>query len=109
MLKAAWTATLFAVGLVHTGSWHAAVLDQWATSCTMLPDPAPYPHELLRLANGEPSWHGIKQLFTCAPDPEWNAFLGRLHAKKTAPGSPTTNQNGSGDTPASPKINVGQR
>lgn len=82
LLKLAWTATLFAVGLARTGSWEKAILDRWSVQCTLLPHPAPYPYELRRLANGEPSWHGVKQLFTCAPDPEWQEFFKKLRAQR---------------------------
>ncbi len=82
LLKFAWTATLFTIGIVHNSSWRTVVLDQWSMNCTLLPHPAPYPFELQRLANGEASWHGIKQLFNCVPDPEWEAFFKRLRATR---------------------------
>src|ERR1044071_9401577 len=78
MLKLAWNAALLTVGLVHTGSWKQAVLDQWSVNCASVVHPPPYPFELRRLANGEPTWQGVRQFFTCAPDPEWELFLRRV-------------------------------
>ena len=108
MLKFAWTATLFTVGLVHTGSWHKAVLDTWSVNCTLWPHPAPYPRELRRLANGEATWHGVKQVFTCAPDPEWEAFVKQLRAMKTDSEHSATNRNAEDNGPV-PKLLVGGR
>jgi hypothetical protein len=96
LLKLAWATTLFAVGLARTGSWEKAILDQWSVQCTLLPHPAPYPYELRRLANGEPSWHGVKQLFTCAPDPEWQAFFSELRAREAASPYNQSNRNSRG-------------
>ena len=58
MLKIAWTAVPLTVAGAHRGSWRASVLDVWSTSCTMLPDPAPYSRELLGLADGHASLKG---------------------------------------------------
>jgi hypothetical protein len=74
----------------------------------MLPDPAPYPYELRRLANGEMTWHGFRELFTCSPGPEWEAFFERVHGKEIALGSPAANRNTVDNGPASPKIVVGR-
>lgn len=62
MLKIAWTGVLLTISAAHTGNWRESVLDVWSTSCTMFPDPAPYPRELLRLANGRTSWGGVREL-----------------------------------------------
>jgi len=108
LLKFAWTATLFALSLVHTGSWQKAVLDRWSVNCTLFSHPPPYPYELQRLAKGEASWHGVKQLFTCAPDPEWEAFFNKLRAKKEASAKSTTNHSPVANHPVS-NLRLGDR
>lgn len=106
LLKLAWTATLFSISLVHTGSWEKAVLDQWSVNCTLFSHPPPYPYELRRLAKGEVSWHGVRQLFTCVPDPEWEAFFRQLRAKNASVGVPNRNAGGYSSTP---KLYLGNR
>ncbi len=93
----------FAITLARTGDWNTAVLDSWSSNCTMLPHPAPYPFELQKLARGRFTWHGVKQIFGCNLDPEWEAFFRQLPRQKITLGSPTTNQKGLGNGPASPK------
>jgi hypothetical protein len=68
VLKVSLSAPLFGFGLLFSG-WHDAVLDHYSVNCTMLPDPAPYPPELLRLAGGQLSLEGVRELLTCESKP----------------------------------------
>jgi hypothetical protein len=67
-LKIALSALLFGVGLFHSG-WHDRVLDHYGMNCTMLPDPAPYPEHLLKLAQGQFSIKGVRELLACESEP----------------------------------------
>jgi len=60
---------LFLLGFVVHGSWHDAVLEHYAMNCTLLPDPAPYPFHLIRLAEGKLSVKGVRELLACDWDP----------------------------------------
>lgn len=99
----------FAITLVRTGDWKETVLDAWSSNCTMLPHPAPYPFELQKLADGKFTWHGVKQIFGCHRDPEWEAFFRRLPPQRITLGGYTTNRNGLGNGRASQKTGWGSQ
>jgi hypothetical protein len=69
MFKFLWSLCLFGVGLVAVREWHDAVLQHYSMRCTLLPDPAPYPLQLVRLANGHLTIKGIRELLVCDSEP----------------------------------------
>jgi hypothetical protein len=53
------------------GDWGNSVLSLYSTNCHFFPcGLRTYQYALTRLANGEFSLAGVKQLLACAPDPE---------------------------------------
>jgi hypothetical protein len=70
-----WSCALFCLGLAVTRNWHDSVLDHYAVRCTMLPDPAPFPKELIRLANGNFTVKGLRELLVCELEPSPRYYI----------------------------------
>ena len=81
MLEMLWSTALFCLGLVFTGNWHDEVLRHYAVRCTMLPDPEPYPLQLVRLANGHFTIKGARELLACESEPPFGATKRGANAK----------------------------